>query len=139
MAVRGPGHQKIHHIIYVVVSWWTLLALLSRYSEYIRLVLPGNYRSAHDVLLGMCQQLRHNRLAISSELLSSLMLLHSYILVRLHVCRGDHGKAACMLVRVTDNMNQFPCRKCWLWPSARSLLSDILISLVVHTFDTIHR
>ncbi|XP_046667542.1 WD repeat-containing protein 19 [Homalodisca vitripennis] len=69
----------------------------------------GNYRSAHDVLLGMCQQLRHNQLTISSDLLSALMLLHSYILVRLHVCRGDHSKAACMLIRVVENISQFPC------------------------------
>uniref|UniRef100_A0A1B6EAI7 WD repeat-containing protein 19 n=1 Tax=Clastoptera arizonana TaxID=38151 RepID=A0A1B6EAI7_9HEMI len=68
----------------------------------------GNYRNAHDVLLSMCQQLRKNKLTISTELLSRLMLLHSYILVRLHVRRGDHAKAARMLIRVADNITQFP-------------------------------
>lgn len=71
----------------------------------------GNYRNAHDVLLGMCHELRSNHLCISTELLNCLMLLHSYILVRLHVRRGDHHKAARMLIRVADNISQFPCRK----------------------------
>ncbi|RZF45403.1 hypothetical protein LSTR_LSTR002846 [Laodelphax striatellus] len=68
----------------------------------------GNYRSAHDVLLGMCQELRENNLRISTELLNNLMLLHSYILVRLHVRRGSHLNAARMLIRVADNISKFP-------------------------------
>lgn len=42
---------------------------------------------------------------------SSLMLLHSYILVRLHVKRADHLKAAVLLIRVADNISKFPARK----------------------------
>ncbi|XP_039278793.1 WD repeat-containing protein 19 [Nilaparvata lugens] len=71
----------------------------------------GNYRSAHDVLLGMCQELRENNLRISTELVSNLMLLHSYILVRLHVRRGSHLNAARMLIRVADNISKFPSRQ----------------------------
>lgn len=60
----------------------------------------------------MCCELKLNDLKVSSEMISSLMLLHSYILVRLHVKRGDHIKAAVLLVRVADNISKFPARKC---------------------------
>lgn len=71
----------------------------------------GNYRQAHDILFTMCCELKLNELKVSSEMMSSLMLLHSYILVRLHVKRGDHLKAAVLLVRVADNISKFPARE----------------------------
>ncbi|XP_065211776.1 WD repeat-containing protein 19 isoform X2 [Planococcus citri] len=70
--------------------------------------ISGNYRQAHDILFTMCCELKLNDLKVSSEMMSSLMLLHSYILVRLHVKRGDHVKAAVLLVRVADNISKFP-------------------------------
>lgn len=71
----------------------------------------GNYRNAHDVLYGMCQELKQNGIKIPYEMYINLMLLHSYILVRLHVRRGDHMKAARMLIRVANNISKFPSRK----------------------------
>lgn len=59
----------------------------------------------------MCSELKTNDLKISNEMMFSLMLLHSYILVRLHVKRGDHVKAAALLIRVADNISKFPARK----------------------------
>lgn len=59
----------------------------------------------------MCSELTTNDLKISNEMMFSLMLLHSYILVRLHVKRGDHVKAAALLIRVADNISKFPARK----------------------------
>ena len=38
----------------------------------------------------------------------NLMILHSYILARLHVKRGDHLKGARMLLRVAKNISKFP-------------------------------
>lgn len=70
--------------------------------------MSGNYRQAHDILFTMCCELKLNDLKVSSEMMSSLMLLHSYILVRVHVKRGDHLKAAVLLVRVADNISKFP-------------------------------
>lgn len=52
-----------------------------------------------------------NDLKISNEMIFNLMLLHSYILVRLHARRGDHAKAAALLIRVADNISKFPARK----------------------------
>lgn len=73
--------------------------------------INGNYRNAHDVLFGMYQELVQNDIKVPHEMYSSLMLLHSYILVRLHVRRGDHMKGARMLIRVANNISKFPSRK----------------------------
>lgn len=73
--------------------------------------INGNYRSAHDVLFSMYQELRHNDIPVPLDMRNSLNLLHSYILVRLHVKRGDHEKAARLLLRVASNISKFPQRK----------------------------
>jgi WD repeat-containing protein 19 len=70
--------------------------------------INGNYRNAHDVLFAMYQDLKQNGIKIPSEMQTNLMLLHSYILVRLHVRRGDHLKGARMLIRVANNISKFP-------------------------------
>ncbi|KAK7874235.1 hypothetical protein R5R35_006274 [Gryllus longicercus] len=70
--------------------------------------MNGNYRCAHDVLFGMYQELQRNRIKIPAEMQHNLMLLHSYILVRLHVRHGEHKMGARMLIRVADNISKFP-------------------------------
>lgn len=70
--------------------------------------INGNYRNAHDVLFGMCQELKQNNIKIPYEMQVNLMLLHSYILVRLHVKRNEHLKGARMLIRVANNISKFP-------------------------------
>ena len=45
-----------------------------------------------------------HKIKIPNEMVHNLMLLHSYILVKLHVKRGDHMKAARMLIRVASNI-----------------------------------
>lgn len=68
----------------------------------------GNYRNAHDVLFGMYQELKKNQITIPLEMQNNLRLLHSYILVRLHVKRNDHLRGARMLIRVANNISMFP-------------------------------
>lgn len=70
--------------------------------------INGNYRNAHDVLFGMYQELKQNEIKIPFEMHSNLMLLHSYILLRLHVRKGDHMKGARLLIRVANNISKFP-------------------------------
>ncbi|XP_014673105.1 PREDICTED: WD repeat-containing protein 19-like [Priapulus caudatus] len=70
----------------------------------------GNYRSAHDVLYSMYRELRLHGITVSTEMASNLMVLHSYILVKIHVKRGDHMKAARLLIRVANNISKFPAR-----------------------------
>lgn len=70
--------------------------------------INGNYRNAHDVLFGMYQELKRNKITIPLEMQNNLRLLHSYILVRLHVKRSDHMRGARMLIRVANNISKFP-------------------------------
>ena len=41
----------------------------------------------------------------------NLQLLHSYIIVRLHIRRGQHLNAARLLIRVAESISKFPSRK----------------------------
>ncbi|XP_033108550.1 WD repeat-containing protein 19-like isoform X2 [Anneissia japonica] len=68
----------------------------------------GNYRNAHDVLYSMFTELRAQKIKIPAEMATNLMILHSYILVKIHVKRGDHMKGARMLIRVANNISKFP-------------------------------
>lgn len=68
----------------------------------------GNYRNAHDVLFSMFQELKQQKIKIPSEMATNLMILHSYILVKIHVKRGDHLKGGRMLIRVANNISKFP-------------------------------
>lgn len=43
---------------------------------------PGNYRNAHDVLFSMYTELKAQKIKIPSEMVTNLMILHSYILVK---------------------------------------------------------
>lgn len=68
----------------------------------------GNYRNAHDTLLGMYRQLRSNDIRVPSTMSHNLMILHSYIMAKVHIKRNDHMNAARMLIRVADTISQFP-------------------------------
>ncbi|XP_053110027.1 WD repeat-containing protein 19 isoform X2 [Hemicordylus capensis] len=68
----------------------------------------GNYRNAHDVLFSMYSELKTQKIKIPSEMATNLMILHSYILVKIHVKCGDHMKGARMLIRVANNISKFP-------------------------------
>ncbi|CAK9825837.1 WD repeat-containing protein 19 [Anthophora retusa] len=70
--------------------------------------INGNYRNAHDVLFAMYQELKRNKINIPLEMQNNLRLLHSYILVRLHVKKNDHLRGARMLIRVANDISKFP-------------------------------
>lgn len=98
----------------------------------------GNYRNAHDVLFSMYTELQAQKIKIPAEMATNLMILHSYLLVKvlrrdtssrtfsvfrarlmlsqcvsmqIHVKRGDHLKGARMLIRVSNNISKFPERE----------------------------
>ena len=52
----------------------------------------GNYRSARDVLFTMHQELKAQKTAIPFEMANSLMLLHSYTLVKIQIKLNNHVK-----------------------------------------------
>lgn len=42
----------------------------------------GNYRNSHQLLFAMCTELRRNGISIPSEMVASLLLVHSYMLAK---------------------------------------------------------
>ncbi|KAL3180069.1 hypothetical protein MRX96_037455 [Rhipicephalus microplus] len=68
----------------------------------------GNYRNAHDVLLSMYQELRKHQIKVPAEMYHNLMLLHSYILVKVQIRHGNHMQAARLLERVANSISRFP-------------------------------
>lgn len=68
----------------------------------------GNYKYAHDVLLDTFKEIKASKLRIPFELNNKLMLIHSYQLGKKLVKLGNHLGAARLLVRVCQNISQFP-------------------------------
>ena len=115
---------------------WSELIFVNTVASRV-LMLPGNYRTAHDVLFSMFMELKKNKIKIPAEMSKNLMILHSYILVKVllrHISRTiclcykytctllndvlfkiyarmkDHMKSARMLIRVANNISKFPSR-----------------------------
>ncbi|KAF0037436.1 hypothetical protein F2P81_010310 [Scophthalmus maximus] len=93
-----------------------LYMALQQYKEAARTAIiiareeqcAGNYRNAHNVLFSMYTELQAQEIKIPAEMATNLMILHSYLLVKIHVKRGDHLKGARMLIRVSKNISKFP-------------------------------
>jgi len=68
----------------------------------------GNYKVAHTLLFNTYNDLVTQKLALPMDLWRRLVLLHSYVLVKRLVKMSDHANAAYMLLRVADNIHQFP-------------------------------
>jgi WD repeat-containing protein 19 len=69
----------------------------------------GNYRGAHKTLVDTCIMLQSKGVRIPSDLRRTLMLLHSYLIVK-HLVKPfeDHNNASRMLLRVARNIQKFP-------------------------------
>ncbi|KAA3676291.1 WD repeat-containing protein 19 [Paragonimus westermani] len=93
-----------------------LYMVLKQYKEAARTAViiareeqtAGNYRSAHDLLFSLVQELKQRDLRVPAEMADNLALLHSYVLAKVHVKHGDHVRAAKMLIRVAENISKFP-------------------------------
>eukprot|EP00903_Cladosiphon_okamuranus_P008272 g7961.t1 len=68
----------------------------------------GNYKVAHGILFETIRQLEDQGTHVPQSLRRSFVLLHSYILVKKMVRRGDHEGAARMLLRVARSISRFP-------------------------------
>ncbi|KAM7537406.1 hypothetical protein Aperf_G00000068279 [Anoplocephala perfoliata] len=68
----------------------------------------GNYRHARDLLFSMVVELRRRHIKMPVEMLDILGLLHSYLLVKLHIKLGNHMTAARLLIRIAQNVSKFP-------------------------------
>lgn len=68
----------------------------------------GNYALAHSVIQETIRKLEEKDIKVSLQLRQTFVLLHSYLLVKSLVRRGDHMMAARLLLRVTQNVSKFP-------------------------------
>ena len=48
------------------------------------LFIAGSYRTAHDLLFSMYQELKKNNIKIPTDMSTSLTILHGYILVKVN-------------------------------------------------------
>ena len=68
----------------------TMFYIYSKLSDKSCFTMPlsmlssGNYRNAHDVLFSMFQELKAQKIKIPTEMANNLMILHSYILVKVN-------------------------------------------------------
>jgi WD repeat-containing protein 19 len=68
----------------------------------------GNYKVAHTILFDTHKDLEAQQIRVPQELYRNLLLLHSYILVKVLVKQGEHLAGAWMLIRVAKNISKFP-------------------------------
>lgn len=68
----------------------------------------GNYSLAHSVVVETIRQLEDAGMKVSLTLRQNFVLLHSYILVKNLVRRGDHDGAARLLLRIAQSVSKFP-------------------------------
>eukprot|EP00118_Oscarella_pearsei_P011922 m.83949 g.83949 ORF g.83949 m.83949 type:complete len:1349 (+) comp36373_c0_seq7:62-4108(+) len=131
MAVQTAGAAQSEHLTHQLIDYlmgetdgipkdakylFMLYMALKQFREAARTAIiiaredqnAGNYRNAHDVLHKMYAELKRNKIRIPTEMEQNLMLLHCYILVKLHVKLGDHRTAARLLVRVANSISKFP-------------------------------
>ena len=59
----------------------------------------------------MYKELIGHNILIPLEMERNLQLLHSYIIVRMHIRHGQHLNAARLLIRVAESISKFPARK----------------------------
>nr|CCC94636.1 predicted WD40 repeat protein [Trypanosoma congolense IL3000] len=69
----------------------------------------GSYMAAHRTLVEACRILREKKMRVPNDLRRSLMLLHSYVIVK-HLIKvmNDDETASRMLLRVVRNIQRFP-------------------------------
>ena len=60
----------------------------------------------------MYQELNAHGVSVPLEIERSLELVHSYVIVRLHIRMGNHLNAARLLIRIAQSISKFPSRKC---------------------------
>jgi len=68
----------------------------------------GNYKYAHEILFETYRDMRQYGQQIPLKLNQKLSILHSYMLAKWLVKDGDHYGAALNLIRVANNISQFP-------------------------------
>ncbi|KAH8876686.1 WD repeat-containing protein 19 [Schistosoma japonicum] len=107
-AVGQAGDSRLTHLVIIYLMGETdgvvkdarhlfrLYMVLKQYKEAARTAViiardeqtNGNYRSAHDLLFSMVQELRQRNIHVPFEMSENLALLHSYILAKNKMCQS---------------------------------------------------
>ena len=76
-------HTHMHTHTHTPEDVYTYLIYLQYYYLITMIFISsGNYRNAHDVLFSMYTELQTQKIKIPAEMGTNLMVLHSYILVK---------------------------------------------------------
>ena len=59
---------------------------------FLHVAPAGNYRNAHDVLFSMYTELQAQKIKIPAEMATNLMILHSYLLVKVSTAEIYHSQ-----------------------------------------------
>lgn len=99
---------------------------------FINVYLTGNYKDAHNLLQHMYKELSSHEIVIPLEMEHNLQLLHSYVVVRMHIRRGQHLNAARLLIRVADSISKFPSRKSSCFNLFAFVLCMYQFGMIIH-------
>lgn len=67
----------------------------------------GNYRNAHDVLFSMYTELQAQKIKIPAEMATNLMILHTYLLVKVRTAEVYHTQTQCVWLFTVVMLNFF--------------------------------
>ncbi|CAJ0580754.1 unnamed protein product, partial [Mesorhabditis spiculigera] len=94
----------------------------------------GNYKVARDLLFAMHQDLNDKNIAVPNEMQYSMMLVHSYLIVRNLIKRDDTMHAARMLIRVAQNISWFMTHSVSILTSAVVICTKAGLRGAAHRF-----
>uniref|UniRef100_A0AC35U0Z1 WD repeat-containing protein 19 n=1 Tax=Rhabditophanes sp. KR3021 TaxID=114890 RepID=A0AC35U0Z1_9BILA len=93
----------------------------------------GNYRSVRDLLLQMALELLKHKIDLPANMYDALMVIHSYLLVKVHSQNKRPMLAARLLMRVRDNLSKFPQHQVPI------LTSLVIISAQAGLYETAYK
>lgn len=108
LSIEAAAHSKDEQIIRMIIDYligetdgvpkdfkylFRLYMSLKYYKEAAKTALiiareeqnAGNYRNAHSLLYSMCQELKRQRIPVPNEMMQSLVLIHSYVLIKVSI------------------------------------------------------
>ncbi|CEF65464.1 Tetratricopeptide-like helical domain-containing protein [Strongyloides ratti] len=90
----------------------------------------GNYRVARDLLFQMSQELFKKNIRLPNTIKSSLVLVHSYLLVKPLMASKRPEIASRLLIRIVQNISKFPSHKIQI------LTSTVVVCAQAMLFET---
>ncbi|PIO69347.1 hypothetical protein TELCIR_08823, partial [Teladorsagia circumcincta] len=92
----------------------------------------GSYTIARNVLLAMYQELVAKQIKVPYDMQNSLMIIHSYLIVKSLLRRNETLRAARMLIRTTANISRFPAHVVPILTSAVVVCSKAGLKSAAH-------